>query len=248
MRREGVRVGTALAARDDAASKPPQRTRAAAAPVDPAPGLLVVAADGATSLFAAGWHAVTRGMVAGWEAERLVGPSCVAARESVGTVGPRRATEAARRGALTLDRWAGGVTGRGRASLRPALVLGAGAPWLGGLAAEDSDQRGEVVACWHAGQHRHRAAAARFGETAEATTGAAVRQADLATVGPAPGLAAFARAKPPSPPRPPRFAASNAIPSPSASTRWRIPPCASTAAPAALAPSRPLPILSSSVG
>jgi len=199
IRRECVRVGTELAAADDAAIKQTQRTREAAEPVDPAPGLLVVEADGANILFDDGWHQVKIGMVAGWEDDRLVGPSYVAAREPVGTFGPRLATEAARRGALTIDRWAGGVTGRGLAILRPAMVLGDGATWIWGLADEYIDQRVEAVDFWHAGQHLHTAATALFGETAEATAWAEARKAELATVGPAPVLAAFDRAKPPSP-------------------------------------------------
>lgn len=198
IRRECVRVGTELAAADDAAIKQTQRTREAAEPVDPAPGLLVVEADGANILFTDGWHEVKIGMVAGWEDDRLVGPSYVAARESVSTFGPRLATEAARRGALTIDRWAGGVTGRGLAILRPAMVLGDGATWIWGLADEYIDQRVEVVDFWHAGEHLHKAATALFGETAAATVWAEARKAELATVGPAPVLAAFDRAKPPS--------------------------------------------------
>lgn len=199
IRRECVRVGTKLAAADDAAIKQTQRTRDAAEPVDPAPGLLVVEADGANILFTDGWHEVKIGMVAGWEDDRLVGPSYVAARESVSAFGPRLATEAARRGALAIDRWAGGVTGRGLAILRPAMVLGDGATWIWGLAEEYIDQRVEAVDFWHAGQHLHLAATALFGETAEAITWAEARKAELATVGPGPVLAAFDRAKPPSP-------------------------------------------------
>jgi hypothetical protein len=198
IRRECVRVGTELVAADAAAIEQTQRTREAAEPVEPAPGLLVVEADGANILFDDGWHEVKIGMVAGWEDDRLVGPSYVAAREPVSAFGPRLATEAARRGALTIDRWAGGVTGRGLAILRPALVLGDGAPWIWGLADEYIDQRIEAVDFWHAGQHLHKAATALFGETAEATAWAEARKADLATVGPAPVLAAFDRAKPPS--------------------------------------------------
>ena len=66
------------------------------------------------------------------------------------------------------------------------------------LAEHFRDQRIETVDFWHAGQHLHTAATALFGATAEATAWAEARKADLATVGPAPVLAAFDRAKPPS--------------------------------------------------
>jgi len=61
-----------------------------------------------------------------------------------------------------------------------------------------SARRGEGRDFWHAGQHLHTAATALFGEAAAATAWAEARTAELATVGPAPVLAAFDRAKPPS--------------------------------------------------
>lgn len=199
IRRECVRVGTALQASDAAAITETQRTREAAGPVDPAPGLLVIQVDGANLLFTDGWHEVKLGMLAGWEDDRLVAPSYIAAREPVSAFGPRLAAEAARRGALGIERWAGGVTGRGLAILRPALVLGDGAAWVWGLADEYFDQRIEAVDLWHASQHLHNAARALFGEPRHATTWAEARKAELVASGPAPVLAAFDRAKPPCP-------------------------------------------------
>ena len=80
-----------------AAVRQTQRTREAAEPLDPAPGLLVVEADGANILSTDGWHEVKIGMVAGWDGDRLVAPSYVAAREPATTFGPRPATEAMQR-------------------------------------------------------------------------------------------------------------------------------------------------------
>jgi hypothetical protein len=136
-----VRVGTAIRAAEAAAIEQAQRTREAAEALDPAPGLLVLEADGAMIQFCDGWHEVKLGMVAGWDDGRLVAPSYVAARETAAAFGPRLATEAARRGALEVDRWEGGVTCRSLAVLRPALVLADGAVWIWNLADEYIDQR-----------------------------------------------------------------------------------------------------------
>ena len=81
IRRECVRVGTAIRAAETLAIQRTQRTREAAAPLEPAPGLLVLEADGAMIQYTDGWHEVTSGMAAGWDGGRLVAPSSVAARE-----------------------------------------------------------------------------------------------------------------------------------------------------------------------
>ena len=107
IRRECLRVGTAIRTAEAAAIRQTQRTREAAEPLDPAPGLLVLEADGAMIQFTDGWHAVKIGMVAGWDRDRQVAPSYVAARASATDFGPRLATEAARRGALEVERWEG---------------------------------------------------------------------------------------------------------------------------------------------
>jgi hypothetical protein len=197
IRRECIRVGTAIRAAEAAAIKQTQRTREPAEPIDRAPGLLVIEADGAMILFSDGWHEVKIGMVAGWEDGRLVAPSYVAAREPAETFGPRLATEAARRGALEIDRWEGGVTGRGLAILRPAAILADGALWIWNLADEHFDQRIEISDYFHAAEHLFTAAAALFSDPATATTWADARKAELLTIGPGPVLAAFDRATPP---------------------------------------------------
>jgi hypothetical protein len=199
IRRECVRVGTAIRAAEAAAMRQTQRTRDAAERIEAAPGLLVIEADGANILFTDGWHEVKIGMVAGWDDDRLVAPSYVAARESAAVFGPRLATEAARRGALEIDRWAGGVTGRGLAILRPAAILADGALWIWNLADEYVDQRIEVSDFYHAAEHLHAAATACFPDPVVATAWADTRKGELLTIGPLPVLAAFDRLKPPTP-------------------------------------------------
>lgn len=199
IRRECIRVGTAIRTAEAAAMRQTQRTREAAEPLDPASGLLVVEADGANILFMDGWHEVKIGMVAGWDGERLVAPSYIAAREPSTDFGPRLATEAARRGALEVDRYEGSVTRRGLAILRPALILADGAVWIWNLADEYVDQRIEVSDFYHAAEHLAAVATACFPAPTEATTWLAARKAELLTQGPRPVLAAFDRLTPPTP-------------------------------------------------
>ena len=197
IRRECVRVGTAIRVAEAAAIEQTRRTREAAEPPDPAPGLLVLEADGAMILFTDGWHEVKIGMVAGWDGDRLVAPSYVAARESAAAFGPRLATEAARRGALEIDRWDGDVSRRGLAVLRPALILADGAVWIWSLADEYVDQRIEVSDFYHAAEHLAAVAAACFPDPTEATAWVDARTGELLTLGPLPVLAAFDRLAPP---------------------------------------------------
>jgi hypothetical protein len=197
IRRECVRVGTAIRVAEAAAIEQTRRTREAAEPPDPAPGLLVLEADGAMILFTDGWHEVKIGMVAGWDGDRLVAPSYVAARESAAAFGPRLATEAARRGALEIDRWDGDVGRRGLAVLRPALILADGAVWIWSLADEYVDQRIEVSDFYHAAEHLAAVAAACFPDPTEATAWVDARTGELLTLGPPPVLAAFDRLAPP---------------------------------------------------
>ena len=199
IRRECIRVGTAIRAAEAAAITQTQRTREAAEPLDPAPGLLVLEADGAMIQFADGWHEVKIGMVAGWDRDRLVAPSYVAARESATAFGPRLATEAARRGALEVDRWEGSVTRRGLAILRPALILADGAVWIWNLADEYVDQRFEVSDFYHAAEHLAAVAAACLPDPAAASAWLDARKGELLTLGPLPVLAALDRLKPPTP-------------------------------------------------
>lgn len=199
IRRECVRIGTAIRVAEAETIRQTQRTREAAEPLDGAPGMLVLEADGANILFTDGWHEVKIGMVAGWDGDRLIAPSYVAAREAAAVFGPRLATEAARRGALEIDRWEGGVTRRGLAILRPAAILADGALWIWGLADEYVDQRIEISDFYHAAEHLHTAAVACFPDPTEATAWVDARKGELLTVGPAPVLAAFDRLTPPNP-------------------------------------------------
>jgi hypothetical protein len=198
VRRHTERVGAELAAAERAAAAAVERSREAAGPLDPAPGALVVEADGCMVRYLDGWHEVKLGLVAGCEAGRLVAPSYVAARAPAAAFGARLAAEAARRGALEIERWEGGVIGRGLAVLREAVVLGDGAPWIWAMAEEHFGGRIEVVDCYHAAQHLGAAAKALFGETPAATAWADARTAELLAQGPAPVRAALRRAKAPS--------------------------------------------------
>jgi hypothetical protein len=199
IRRECVRVGTAIRAAEAAAIRQTHQTREAAEPLDPAPGLLVLEADGAMILCTDGWHEVTLGMIAGWAGDRLVAPSYVAARETAADFGPRLATEAARRGALQIERWEGRVTRRSLAILRPALILADGAAWIWNLADEYVDQRIEVSDFYHAVEHLALVAAACFPDPTLAATWLDARKGELLTLGPTPILAAFDRLAPPTP-------------------------------------------------
>jgi hypothetical protein len=199
IRRQCVQVGRALAEAEAAAITRTHRTREAAEAVDPAPGLLVLEADGAMLHYTDGWHEVKLGLAAGWADDTLVAPSYVAARESAEAFGRRLATEAARRGALEIERWAGGVTGRGLAILRPAAILGDGAAWIWNLADEYVDQRIEVVDVYHAVQHLAAAAQACFPDPTAASTWLTARRADLLVAGVAPVLAAFDAVHPTTP-------------------------------------------------
>ena len=199
IRRECVRVGTAIRVAEAAAIEQTRRTREAAGPLDRAPGLLVLEADGANIRYLDGWHEVKIGMVAGWDGDRLVAPSYVAARETATDFGPRLATEAARRGALDVERWEGSVTRRGLAILRPALILADGATWIWNLADEYVDQRIEAADYYHAAEHLATAATACFPDPTAATAWLDARKGELLTLGPLPVLAAFDRLTPPTP-------------------------------------------------
>lgn len=194
IRRHTEAAGAALRVAEDAAVERVERTREAAEPVDPAPGLLVVEADGAMVRYRSGWHEAKLGLVAGWEDGALRAPSYVAAREPAERFGARLAAEAARRGALDVARWEGGVTGRGLAVLREVALYGDGAAWIWRLADDRFDARLEVVDPFHAYQHLHAAARALHGDGPEADAWVARRTAELTTVGVTPVLAAL-RAK-----------------------------------------------------
>ena len=146
-------VGEQVAAADAGAIAQVQATREAAEPVDPAPGTLVVATDGAMVRYQDGWHEVKIGVVGGARDGELTAPSYVAAREPAEQFGPRLLAEAARRGALAVVRWEGPPTRPGLAVLRPVHVVGDGAPWIWNWAAEHFGERTEVVDFYHAAEH-----------------------------------------------------------------------------------------------
>jgi hypothetical protein len=183
----------------EAAAAEVEQTQEAAEPVDPAPGLLVVETDGAMIRYQDGWHEVKIGLVAGWVDDRLQHPSYIAARASAEPFGSRLLAEAARRGGLEVVRWEGGVTSRGLAILREALILGDGAAWIWKLADDHWTQRLEVVDFYHASEHLATVAQALFTDAA-ARAWTATRCHELLTAGPAPVLAALRQASASSPP------------------------------------------------
>ena len=199
LRRHTERVGAELEANQQAAIARVAATREAAEPPEPAPGLLVVETDGALVHYLDGWREVKLGLVAGLVDGELVAPSYVAAREEAAAFGPRLLAEAARRGALEIERWEGGVTGRGLAVLRTALVLGDGAVWIWNQADEQLDGRIEIVDYYHAAAHVGTVAKALHGEGPAAEAWAAARSGELLAQGAEPILAALRGAKAPTP-------------------------------------------------
>jgi hypothetical protein len=199
LRRLAVAVGTRLADAEAQAAVQVAQTQEAAAPIDRAPGLLVVETDGTMIRYLDGWHEVKVGLVAGWEDGRLQRPSYVAAREPAETFGPHLVGEAARRGGLEIARWAGGVTGRGLAILREALILGDGAAWIWKLADDHWIDRIDVVDFYHASEHLAAVAQAAFGDTPDARTWTARHRQHLLTAGPDLVLSALAALTAPTP-------------------------------------------------
>jgi len=197
VRRHAETAGAALRGAEDAAVAVVERTREAAEPVAVAEGVLLVETDGAMLRYLDGWHEVKLGLVAGCADGVVLEPSYVASREPAAAFGRRLAAEAARRGALEIVRWEGGLVGRGLAVLREAAVLGDGARWIWELADEHFGARVEVVDYYHATEHLHAAARAIFGEGAAATVWAEARAGELLAQGPAPVLAALKAAKAP---------------------------------------------------
>jgi hypothetical protein len=197
IRRHSEAVGAVARRAEDAAVARVERTREAAEPVEAAGGALLVEADGAMVRYLDGWHEVKLGLVGGWDDGAVVAPSYVAAREPAAAFGRRLATEAARRGALEVVRWEGGLVGRGLAVLREATVLGDGARWIWEQAAEHFGARVEIVDGFHAAEHLHAAGRAIFGEGEAAASWAEARAGELLAQGPAPVLAALRAARAP---------------------------------------------------
>jgi hypothetical protein len=153
VRRWAQRQGAVLETEQQAARHQVVATQEAAEPVAPAPGRLVVEADGVMVRYRDGWHEVKVGVVAGLVAGRLVGASYLAAREPAERFGPRWLAEAARRGALEIVGWQGARASPNLALLRPVVVLADGAPWIWELAAEYFGERTEIVDFYHASEH-----------------------------------------------------------------------------------------------
>jgi len=156
--------GAALEQVERAAAQTVQRTQEAADPLDAAPGTLVVETDGVMVRYQSGWHEVKLGLVGGQVQGKLTALSYLAARQSAEAFGPRLLAEAARRGALEIVGWDGPITGNPLAQLRAVVVLGDGAPWIWGLAADHFGERIEIVDFYHATQHVWTLAHALFGE------------------------------------------------------------------------------------
>jgi hypothetical protein len=195
IRAQSEQCGTRLAAAEATVAQV-QATREAADPVAPAPGTLVVEADGVMVRYRDGWHEVKVGLVGGVVDGELVAPSYVAAREEVACFGPRLLAEAARRGALAVIGWAGPLGGRSLAVLRPVHLVADGAPWIWGMAEEHFGRRTEVVDFYHASQHLWEAARAVHGmEGGEVTAWAHARRHELYKHGVAPVRAALTAAR-----------------------------------------------------
>jgi hypothetical protein len=165
----------------------------------PVPGRLVVEADGVMVPYRDGWHEVKVGVVGGWSHGTLRAVSYTAARLSAEHFGPRLLAEAARRGALAVAGWTGGVRQRGLAHLRPVTVVGDGAHWIWDLAATHFGERTEVVDWYHASQHVWAVAHALHPEDRRAARWATQRCRSLWERGPAPLVRALRRAKPATP-------------------------------------------------
>lgn len=208
-------VGAALEEAQQAAIGHVERTREAAEPLDPAPGQLLVEADGVMVHFLGGWQEVKVGLVAGVQDGELVAPSYVAAKEGAERFGPRLLAEAARpprlpaaqrrsgcarasgRGALEVVAWHSRLAGPGLALLRAVAVLGDGAVWIWHLAAEHFGRATEIVDFYHAAEHVWALAAAFYGPgSAKAQRWAERQLRRLKHQGPGPLLRALRAAHP----------------------------------------------------
>jgi hypothetical protein len=197
VREQTTAAGTAVEVATQQAITHVQAVREAGEPVDPVSGPVVVETDGAMVRYRDGWHEVKIGVVGGTAEGTMLAPSFVAAREAPEQFGPRLLAEAARRGALDVMRWEGGLRGDALAVLRPVHVVGDGAPWIWNLAADQFGERTEVVDFYHAAEHVWAVARAVYGADAEeARVGATVAIRALRSVGPAPVRAALAKLRP----------------------------------------------------
>lgn len=197
VRQQSEGIGAGLETAQQAAIVQVERTQEAGEPLEPAPGLLVVEADGVMVHYLDGWHEVKLGLVGGHQGQHTSALSYGAARESAEVFGPRLLTEAARRGALEVVGWEGPVTGMGLARLRPVAVLGDGAHWIWNLAADHFGERTETVDYYHATEHLWAVANAVYGQgSREAKVWAHARKGALYEQGVGPVLQAFASLEP----------------------------------------------------
>jgi hypothetical protein len=199
LRRHSQRQGAALGAALAAAAAQVLATREAAAPVEPAPGRLLVETDGVQVHFHGGWGEVKLGLVGGWLDGALVAPSYVASRAPVAAFGPLVLAEAARRGALEVVAWEGGLRGRALGVLREVTILGDGAVWIWNLAGEHFGQRVEILDYYHACEHLWTVAKALFDDPAAVRTWAEARCGELVEQGAGPVRQALRVAQPPDP-------------------------------------------------
>lgn len=197
IREHTTRVGEAMADEDAATIARVQATGEAAAAVDPAPGTLVVEADGAMVHYTDGWHEVKIGVVGGVVDGEVTAASYVAAREPAEAFGPRLLAEAARRGALDVVRWEGPVGRPSLAVLRRVHVVGDGAVWIWSLAADHFGDRTEAVDVYHAAEHLWMVARALHGPGEAAAAWAAARITELHEAGGGPVRTALARVQAP---------------------------------------------------
>jgi hypothetical protein len=200
VRQHTERAGATLEAAQQRACATVMASREPAEPVAPAPGQLLVEADGVMVRYTDDWHEVKVGLVGGHAEGKTQGLSYVAAREGPDAFGPRLLTEAARRGVLDVVGWTGPLAGKGLAQLRPVVVIGDGAHWIWNLAAEHFGERTEMVDFYHASEHLWEVARMVYGAgTAEAAAWAEAQRAALRHFGAAPVLAALAALPAPSP-------------------------------------------------
>ncbi len=220
VRTHSEQVGTALAELQRAAAATVAETQESAEPVEVAPELLVAEVDGVQVRFQDGWHEAKVGEIAGCRVGNglpdsdptarppvLLAPSYVASRTPVGQFGPLFLAEAVRRGALAVVDWTQPadtdprlrLVGPAEAHLRPVVVVGDGAPWIWGLAADHfGAERTEIVDYWHATEHVWNVARALYGDSTEqADSWAEAWCVDLLERGPEPWLAALRSAEPP---------------------------------------------------
>jgi hypothetical protein len=175
VRQRTEEAGAAVAGAAEGEAAAVERARAPVGPVDPAPGVLLVETDGVLVRYRSGWHEVKVGLVAGCVAGEAVAPTYVARRAEPAAFGPHLLAAAARRGALDVVAWQGGLWERALAVLRAVVVLGDGAPWIWALAAEHFGDRTEVVDFYHAAQHLWELAQALHGrDSPDAAAAAAV--------------------------------------------------------------------------